>query len=182
MTRRGVYSIEDLATMAHRQGWRVERTKRRHWRFVPPDPRAPAVVHGGSPSDHRAIRNIIADLRRSGLQFPQDIEHDFDSAAPVRRDRGEPATERRPLAAFPRRQFGFRSTNAADTFEYRCRAEGFATRREGPRLVSVRAPADATEDALVWVESYARDVSRAERDAEQRESRARGRDRGRRGR
>ena len=77
MTRRGVYSTDDLAALAQRQGWRIER-KRRHWRFVPPDPRAPAVVLSGTPSDGRALRNISADLRRSGLRFPQDVARDLD--------------------------------------------------------------------------------------------------------
>jgi hypothetical protein len=59
----------DVLTAARAQGWRVERTKR-HIRLVPADKTRPAVVGAATPSDRRARRNFIADLRRSGLIWP----------------------------------------------------------------------------------------------------------------
>jgi len=55
---------------ARGQGWRVERTKKMHWRFIPKDPGKPICIFSGTPSDYRAIRNFLADLRRSGFQWP----------------------------------------------------------------------------------------------------------------
>lgn len=55
---------------AREQGWRVERTRSGHWRFVPQDPSKPIVHAAGTPSDVRGIRNLLADLRRSGLVWP----------------------------------------------------------------------------------------------------------------
>lgn len=54
---------------AERQGWRVEVTKK-GWRLTPPDKTKPAVVMHNTPSDHRAEKNLIATLRRSGLVWP----------------------------------------------------------------------------------------------------------------
>lgn len=52
------------------QGWRVEITGGCHYRFVPPDPLQPMVHTGSSPSDHRSVRNLEAQLRRAGLVLP----------------------------------------------------------------------------------------------------------------
>lgn len=46
-------------------GWRVEQVKA-GWMAYPPDRNKPGVLIHGTPSDHRAWRNTIARLRRSG--------------------------------------------------------------------------------------------------------------------
>lgn len=62
--------LRKIEQAAREQGWRVERTKKGHIRFVPPDATKPMVVAAGTPSDHRSIRNLVAQLRRSGLIWP----------------------------------------------------------------------------------------------------------------
>lgn len=62
--------MRDIERAAREQGWRVERTAKGHVRFVPPDPTMPIVVASGTPGDRRAIRNLLAALRRSGLVWP----------------------------------------------------------------------------------------------------------------
>ncbi len=57
-------SIVDAALNA---GWRRETLRGGHYRLTPPDRGKPAVVYSGTPSDWRAIMNLRADLRRSGL-------------------------------------------------------------------------------------------------------------------
>lgn len=61
--------FDAIRRAAEAQGWQVERTKGRHWRFTPPDKTKRLVVTGGTPSDLRAIRNFLADLRRQGFQY-----------------------------------------------------------------------------------------------------------------
>lgn len=51
------------------QGWRI-REGRKHLLAFPPDPELPAVTLPSTPSDHRAWKNAIATLRRSGFQWP----------------------------------------------------------------------------------------------------------------
>ena len=48
-----------------RHGWTIGHTKRGHLRFIAPDGRK--VFAPGSPSDHRAVKNMVAFLRREGL-------------------------------------------------------------------------------------------------------------------
>lgn len=61
-------AFSELRRLAKQQGWRVEPTKGSHWRFIPPDPTQRQVITAGTPSDRRALRNIAADLKRSGLR------------------------------------------------------------------------------------------------------------------
>lgn len=51
------------------QGWRVAKTGQGHYRAAPPN-EAAQVVHFGTSSDHRALKNTIAQLRRSGFVWP----------------------------------------------------------------------------------------------------------------
>jgi hypothetical protein len=60
----------DIVAAARRQGWKVSTTKRGHIKLVPTDPSKPIVVASGTPSDHRAVRNLLALARRSGLVYP----------------------------------------------------------------------------------------------------------------
>lgn len=62
-------SFKDIIRYALGQGWRVEQTRSSHWKFVPPDTTKQIVVMSSTPSDHRAIKNFIAQLRRSGLNL-----------------------------------------------------------------------------------------------------------------
>jgi predicted RNA binding protein YcfA (HicA-like mRNA interferase family) len=57
-----------IAALEH-QGWRVERTRKGHWRCFAPT--GEGIVHlPGTPSDRRALANAVADLRRYGFQWP----------------------------------------------------------------------------------------------------------------
>lgn len=47
-------------------GWRVQPTKA-GWMFYPPDKSKSPVATHGTPSDSRAVKNLTADLRRSGF-------------------------------------------------------------------------------------------------------------------
>lgn len=47
------------------QGWELRETKK-GWFAVPPDKGRPMVAIHGTPSDHRAWRNMLALLKRSG--------------------------------------------------------------------------------------------------------------------
>ncbi len=62
--------VKKILRAAKAQGWRIERTRKGHLRLVPPDPKAPMVIGSGNPSDHRAIRNLLAQMKRSGLVWP----------------------------------------------------------------------------------------------------------------
>lgn len=60
---------EEIQGAALEQGWRVEKIKK-GVRLVPPDPSKPMVVIHRTPSDHRALKNTIAQMRRSGFVWP----------------------------------------------------------------------------------------------------------------
>jgi hypothetical protein len=55
-----------LAAAALRAGWRIERTQGGHFKWSPPIGRI--IYTSSTPSDHRAMRNVRADLKREGLQ------------------------------------------------------------------------------------------------------------------
>ena len=59
---------KEIIREAEKQGWRVEPTKKGHIRFYAPD--GVNVVHAaGTPSDPRAIANLVAQLRRYGFRW-----------------------------------------------------------------------------------------------------------------
>jgi hypothetical protein len=60
----------ELERAALDQGWLVEGTRRGHRRFVPPDPTRSIVIGSGTPGDYRAIRNLLAQLKRQGMVWP----------------------------------------------------------------------------------------------------------------
>lgn len=64
-----VVDLNKVIEAAKRQGWRVDRTKKQHWRFLSPDRNQPPIIFSGTPSDHRAIKNLVARLRRAGLDI-----------------------------------------------------------------------------------------------------------------
>lgn len=59
-------TFEDLQRTAYSQGWRIEHG-RKHLKWYPPDHARRVVITSLTPSDRRAVNNIQADLRRSGL-------------------------------------------------------------------------------------------------------------------
>ncbi len=61
--------FDDIVRAAREQGFAVERTQSRHFRFVPPVVGKRIVVTGGTPSDKRALQNLLGDLRRQGLIY-----------------------------------------------------------------------------------------------------------------
>lgn len=61
---------KDLIELAREQGWTVESTKKGHITFLSPDGRH-RIVCGSTESDHRAVRNTRARLRRAGLVLVQ---------------------------------------------------------------------------------------------------------------
>lgn len=55
--------VQVIAREYRKQGWRVTHT-RRHLRFSPPGG-GPFVIVACTPSDHRALKNIRARLKRA---------------------------------------------------------------------------------------------------------------------
>jgi hypothetical protein len=62
--------LRDIARAAQEQGWEIGVTKKGHLRYVPPDREQPIVIGSGTPSDKRALKNFVAQLRRSGFVWP----------------------------------------------------------------------------------------------------------------
>jgi len=60
--------VKELLDAAEKQGWRVERTKKGHWRCYAPDGDTIVIVPG-TPSDRRSLRNAVAEMRRGGFQW-----------------------------------------------------------------------------------------------------------------
>lgn len=56
--------LDDVVREARRQNFTVEPTRNQHLRFTPPDKSRQPVTTGGTPSDKRALQNLISDLRR----------------------------------------------------------------------------------------------------------------------
>jgi hypothetical protein len=64
--------IKEVAEAAREQGWTVNITKKNQYQFIPPDPTQQIVMAAGTASDHRALDNVIARLKRSGFLWPWD--------------------------------------------------------------------------------------------------------------
>lgn len=62
--------LADVIRFAEDAGFKVDRTKRGHYRFRTPEGRVVAY-DAGSPSDWRGTRNTISRLRRAGLRIPR---------------------------------------------------------------------------------------------------------------
>lgn len=67
MAKRRDGFVRSLDEHARAQGWTIEHLSRGHLRYVPPDRSKPAVIASSTPSTCQGIRNLVADLRRSGL-------------------------------------------------------------------------------------------------------------------
>ena len=57
--------MKSLLELATEQGWKVERNKNNHFKFL--SPTGNIVFVSSTPSDHRALENIKRDLRVNGL-------------------------------------------------------------------------------------------------------------------
>lgn len=60
--------LKEIVKAAEEQGWRVKTTTRGHSMFLAPDG-INKVTAGGTPSDHRALANLLGDLRRYGFKW-----------------------------------------------------------------------------------------------------------------
>ena len=60
--------IKQLARQARRQGWRITRQANSHLTFYPPQAPDTRITASATPSDSRALRNLLADLKRYGFQ------------------------------------------------------------------------------------------------------------------
>lgn len=59
--------VRKLITSLESQGWRIERLKSGHFRAYAPD--GVGIVHlPGTPSDHRSLKNTVAQLRHHGYK------------------------------------------------------------------------------------------------------------------
>lgn len=54
------------------QGWSLEKTKNNHWKITNPAGRS--CFTGSTPGDKRAVRNLMADLRRLGFSYETDTK------------------------------------------------------------------------------------------------------------
>lgn len=61
--------FRDVMKAARKQGWVVEQTSKKHWKFLPPSGGGP-VFYSGSAGDWRALRNFIAAMRQKGFKPP----------------------------------------------------------------------------------------------------------------
>lgn len=61
--------VREIVEEARRQGWRVEEGKRGHVKLFAPDGRT-IVTLPSTPSDHRSLKNSIAEMRWAGFKWP----------------------------------------------------------------------------------------------------------------
>lgn len=59
--------FRELLDSLIQQGWTIERSKNRHYKFISPEGKI--VFSSGSPSDWRVFYNLRAQLRRAGAQL-----------------------------------------------------------------------------------------------------------------
>jgi hypothetical protein len=60
--------IKNLHRKLEAQGWMLKPTRNGHVMAFPPDKSKSPVTMPSTPSDHRSLKNTLADLRRSGFQ------------------------------------------------------------------------------------------------------------------
>jgi len=61
--------FDDIARAAREQGWTTKDVKK-GVQFIPPDPKRAIVTWHNTPSDVRAVRNFLAQMKRNGLTWP----------------------------------------------------------------------------------------------------------------
>ena len=62
--------LRDLQKSAKEQGWRLDTTTKGHPRFTPPDVTKKPCTFSGTPSDQKAIKNLMTCLKHSGFIWP----------------------------------------------------------------------------------------------------------------
>lgn len=60
-------AMGSIVALAEANGWRVERRRKATLMYPADKALSPVVVHA-TPSDGRAIRNLLSELRKRGLQ------------------------------------------------------------------------------------------------------------------
>lgn len=67
---KGVHNdqLKTVIKKAKKKGWTITRCKNNHLRFFPPEEDKSIVFFSGTPSDWRAVRNLITKLRHQGLE------------------------------------------------------------------------------------------------------------------
>lgn len=68
MANQNMQKFREAKEAAESQGWVVESTKKHHWKFKAPN-NGVLITVSGTPSDHRAFKNFIAQMRRGGLRL-----------------------------------------------------------------------------------------------------------------
>ncbi len=63
-----VKEINDLIKELEKQGWKVTHRKK-HFMAYPPDKTKSPVTIAASPSDHRAIKNLVAWCKERGAKL-----------------------------------------------------------------------------------------------------------------
>lgn len=61
--------LKRLKRLAREAGWTVEQTRNGHLRWTSPS--GARVTSAGTGSDSRGVLNLVADLRRAGLDVPR---------------------------------------------------------------------------------------------------------------
>lgn len=65
--------LRNLVKLAESQGWEFDRTNSGHVKFCSPYRSEPPVFYSGTPGDRRAHSNLLAKLRRAGLDIPRSF-------------------------------------------------------------------------------------------------------------
>lgn len=60
--------LKEIVKAAEKQNWRIKKTKKGHLMFLCPDG-INSLTTGGTPGDHRAIDNLLAQLRSYGFKW-----------------------------------------------------------------------------------------------------------------
>lgn len=69
-TTRTPKDLRNLVKLAQKQGWEFGHTNSGHVKFCSPYSDTPPVFYSGTPGDRRAQKNLVAKLRRAGLEVP----------------------------------------------------------------------------------------------------------------
>lgn len=64
--------LRKLDKIASAQGWDLDRTSKGHVKFTGPN--GQTVFYSGTPSDHRSHLNMLAKLRRAGMDIPRSFK------------------------------------------------------------------------------------------------------------
>lgn len=64
----GKKALKEIVKAAEEQGWRIKTLKSGHRMLFAPDG-VNKVTISGTPDDHRAVNNLLSDLRRYGFEW-----------------------------------------------------------------------------------------------------------------